>query len=160
MIIRALPRFFLALFCVSTALMGCENGDIGGTHRYHIVGTTDGPILLDRISGYTWRLVGSKWVPIAKQMTADITAPAPPISRAEPDPPFTRAELEAELERRSNSYDALRRNPDALRIINDLKAGVISREVARESLQKFVPQHLGELPLGAEDGNWPDLRRK
>lgn len=101
------------------------------------------PILLNETTGESWQLTHSGWQPIA--MLKESVATADDIRKED---------IRKEIDRRKKIYKILSQNQEAAKIAAAYKSGVTSKTAARTSLQAMVPQSLGSLPPGAEDGNW------
>jgi hypothetical protein len=63
-------------------------------------------------------------------------------------------DIEKEAARRASIYQVLRQSEEARRILGEHKAGRLSTEQTRASLQALIPQNLGSLPPFAELGQW------
>ncbi len=63
-------------------------------------------------------------------------------------------DIEKEASRRASIYQALRQSDEARKILEEHKAGRLSTEKARASLQALIQPSLGPLPPFAELGQW------
>ena len=137
---------YIALTLAGLVLASCRLPDGVAEHHFAVVATPalSAPILLNETTGDSWRLTDAGWQPIAilKEGAAS-----------------TKEALLKEIDRRKLIYDVLSQNPEATKIVTAYKNGATSKDAARSSLQAMVPQSLGSLPPGVEDGNWSALSK-
>ena len=135
----------IALALASFALASCRFPDMASENHFVVVAYSgmSAPVLLNENTGESWRLTDSGWQPIAMLKAGAATADD-----------VRKEDVRKEIDRRKQIYEVLSQNPDAAKIVAAYKSGATNKDAARSSLQAVVPQSLGLLPPGAEDGNW------
>ncbi len=130
----------VTLTLASLVLASCRFPDFAAERHFVVVANPGmpAPILLNETTGESWRLTDSGWQSIAMVKEGATTA----------------NDARKEIDRRKQIYEALSQNSEARKIVAAYKSGVTGRDAARSSLQAIVPQSLGSLPPGTEDGNW------
>ena len=136
---------YVALTLAGLALAGCRFPNGVAENHFAVVATPSmsAPILLNEATGESWRLTDSGWQPIAILKERAVES-----DKIKPE------DIRKEIDRRKQIYDALSQSPEAAKIVVAYKSGETSKDAARLKLQAMVPQQLGSLPPGAEDGNW------